>query len=88
MSQNSKYIDYGLKIPNLAIFKTLLSFQVLIEAVCLRRTKKDKINGKPLVALPSKTVTVRELEFTKEERTVYDAYQKQAQVIIERYMKR
>lgn len=66
----------------------VIRLQTLVEAVCLRRTKQDKVNGKPLVTLPEKIVSLRELEFTKDERTVYEAYQKQAQKIVERYMKK
>ena len=66
----------------------ILRLQTLIEAVCLRRTKQDEINGKPLVTLPPKVVTVKELDFTDEERKVYDAYHHKAQHIIEKYMKK
>lgn len=58
--------------------------QTLIEAVCLRRTKSDKVNGQPLVKLPEKTVRVKDLEFTEEERVVYDAYLKQGRELIMR----
>ena len=44
--------------------------QTLIEAISLRRTKTDKVNGRPLVALPEKTVRIKKLKFTKEEQQV------------------
>ena len=56
--------------------------QTLVEAICLRRTKTDEVNGQPLVQLPNKNVRVVELEFTNEERTVYNAYEKKGQEII------
>ena len=68
--------------------KGILRLQTLIEAVCLRRTKQDEINGKPLVTLPPKVVTIKELDFTDEERKVYDSYRNKAQHIIEKYMKK
>ena len=36
-----------------------IRLQTLVEAVCLRRTKQDKVNGKPLVTLPEKKVIIR-----------------------------
>ena len=41
-----------------------------------------QVNGKPLVALPKKEVKVVELEFTKEEKVVYDAYMSQGRELI------
>ena len=32
--------------------------QILINAICLRRTKRDKFNGQPIVALPRKNVSI------------------------------
>jgi len=63
--------------------------QMLIDSVCLRRTKKDEISpGRPLVTLPPKNVTLKELEFTRDEQIVYDAYQKKAKDIVNKYMKK
>ena len=58
--------------------------QTLIETVCLRRTKTDEINGKPIVSLPEKVIVTKELEFTEEEKNIYQAYNKQAVKIIEK----
>lgn len=41
-------------------------------SVALRRTKDQKINGRPLVSLPSKTVHLVEVELSNEDRRVYD----------------
>ena len=43
--------------------------RTLVEAHCIRRTKKDDVNGKPLVPLPKKNIEVKELDFNDEERT-------------------
>ena len=40
----------------------------------LRRTKSDQVNGRPLVALPKKTIRMKRLDFTTEERQVYDMF--------------
>ena len=40
-----------------------------MDAIALRRNKTDKKpDGSPLVSLPSKTVLVKEVELTEEER--------------------
>ena len=62
--------------------------QTVMQAICLRRTKTDEVNGQPLVRLPVKNMEVRELDFTDEERAVYDAYMNQGREIIARYMRR
>ncbi len=66
----------------------LRRLQTLVQAICLRRTKSDKVNGKPLVQLPEKKVIQRELDFSDDERAVYEAYQSKGREIIERYMRR
>lgn len=49
--------------------------QMVIDAVCLRRTKNDKTkDGRPLVPLPTKTIHQRSVELSKEERKVYDVF--------------
>jgi len=62
--------------------------QTIVKSIALRRTKNDQVNGKPLVSLPSKTITVTELEFTREERAVYDAWMDQGREIILKYIRR
>ncbi|GAA5986669.1 hypothetical protein JCM10908_003851 [Rhodotorula pacifica] len=48
--------------------------QVILESILLRREKKmrDK-DGNPIVALPEKHVDIVHLDFTKEEREIYNA---------------
>lgn len=46
-------------------------FQTMLGVVLLRRAKIDKINGKPIIQLPPRTVTVRQLKFTKTEQEYY-----------------
>lgn len=45
--------------------------QVVLGAVMLRRTKGTKIDGKPIVALPPKSILLKELHFSMEERSFY-----------------
>jgi len=63
--------------------------QVLMDTICLRRTKTDKKpDGSPLVVLPGKTIVTREVELTEDERLCYAIFQKYAQEIVGRYHKR
>ncbi|KAJ3393912.1 hypothetical protein HDU92_007392 [Lobulomyces angularis] len=45
---------------------------VLLQALMLRRTKKTLINGKPLLNLPERQVTVCQLQFEESEKTMYE----------------
>ena len=66
-------------------FAYFYRLQNLIDAVCLRRTKTDEIApGRPLVTLPPKTVTIKELEFSRDEQILYDAYHKKAGDVVRR----
>ncbi|ORY91570.1 SNF2 family N-terminal domain-domain-containing protein [Leucosporidium creatinivorum] len=59
--------------------KAIEVIQVVLESILLRREKKmlDR-DGKPIVSLPPKHVDIKYLEFTKEEREIYDALYKNA----------
>lgn len=46
-------------------------FQSILGVVLLRRAKSDKISGKAILELPSKTTNVRELTFTRTELRYY-----------------
>jgi len=63
--------------------------QVLIDSICLRRTKTDKRpDGSPIVDLPTKTFIMRDVEFTADEAVIYKQTLKNAQEIVARYLKR
>ena len=62
--------------------------QTLVEAVSLRRTKSDQVNGRPLVALPKKTIRMKRLTFTTEERQIYDAFFAKYRAMVEKYARR
>jgi SNF2 family DNA or RNA helicase len=44
--------------------------QGILKPVLLRRTKDSKLEGKPLLTLPSKTIDLEILQFSPEEREV------------------
>ena len=63
--------------------------QVLIDAVCLRRTKTDKRpDGSPIVNLPPKTIIIRDVDMENRERSVYDHCLSKAQNIVHRLERR
>ena len=63
--------------------------QVLMDAICLRRTKSDrKPNGEPIVNLPSKTIRIREVELTEDERLCYTVLNNMAKDIVLKYQRR
>ncbi|GAA5920015.1 hypothetical protein JCM1841_000379 [Sporobolomyces salmonicolor] len=77
---------------NFSFFKTFITvpfqnkdpraievIQVILESILLRREKKMKDkNGRPIVSLPEKHVDVVHLDFTPEEREIYDALYRNA----------
>ena len=62
--------------------------QTLMQAICMRRTKSDQVNGKPIVDLPNKSVTITELKFTEEETIIYKAWESEGQEIIQKYQQK
>ncbi|KAG1368168.1 helicase-like transcription factor CHR28 [Cocos nucifera] len=47
--------------------------QTVLKAIMLRRTKGALIDGKPIITLPPKTVTLKRVDFSMEERAFYSA---------------
>ena len=63
--------------------------QVLMDAICLRRTKNDKKpNGDPIVPLPKKTILIRDVFFSEDEKLCYDILKAEATEIVMRYQAR
>ena len=50
----------------------------LMRIICLRRTKDMKLNGSPVVNLPSINYFVHKIKFSMEEREVYEKIEKEA----------
>ncbi|XP_038981665.1 helicase-like transcription factor CHR28 isoform X2 [Phoenix dactylifera] len=47
--------------------------QAVLKTIMLRRTKGTLIDGKPIIILPPKTVNLKKVAFSKEERAIYSA---------------
>ncbi|CAM8984648.1 unnamed protein product [Rhodiola kirilowii] len=45
--------------------------QAVLKTVMLRRTKSTILDGEPIINLPTKTIELRKVEFSKEERNFY-----------------
>jgi SWI/SNF-related matrix-associated actin-dependent regulator of chromatin subfamily A3 len=96
------WLGFGLYADHLQTFKDHIEkpcknmdprgferLQVLMDAICLRRTKNDrKPNGEPIVALPSKTIKIRDVELTENERVYYNILNDDAAQIVIKYQRR
>lgn len=51
-------------------------------AISMRRTKTQKVNDKPIVELPERNVFVEHITLSEDERSVYDAMQKEGKIIV------
>lgn len=55
--------------------------------MALRRMKSDKVNGRPLVVLPPKIVTIEQIRMSPEEEAIYKAFEERSQVKFQRYVR-
>lgn len=53
--------------------------QAVLKTVMLRRTKGSTIDGEPIIVLPKKTITLKKVEFSAEERDFYHFLEVQSQ---------
>ncbi|KAK7471064.1 hypothetical protein VKT23_002480 [Stygiomarasmius scandens] len=74
---------YEKKNPKLAIAR----LQKVLDTCLLRRKKDSMLDGKRLVELPSKEVVLQKLQFTEEEREIYQAVETQSQHKFNRYLR-
>ena len=61
--------------------------QGLVRAVMLRRNKKSKLDGKPLIALPERTTERADVEFDEEQNAFYQGVEGKLQLQFNRYLK-
>jgi len=67
--------------------RAMKKLQGLIRATMLRRTKKSKLDGRPLIELPERHNELTELSFTPDEKSFYDALETKTQVQFNKYVK-
>ncbi|KAH8097049.1 SNF2 family N-terminal domain-containing protein [Cristinia sonorae] len=71
------------KRPDLASVR----LQTIFSTILLRRKKDSMLDGKPLVTLPPKTVNLRKLDFSTEERAIYQMVELKSQNIFNRFLR-
>ncbi|KAI9262419.1 SNF2 family N-terminal domain-containing protein [Phascolomyces articulosus] len=61
--------------------------QALLKAISLRRSKKAKIDGRPILKLPERNIHFTHVDFTPDERNFYDFVNKRSQAQFNKYMR-
>ncbi|KAH7335005.1 SNF2 family N-terminal domain-containing protein [Rhizoctonia solani] len=61
--------------------------QALLKKCLLRRTKDSKLDGKPLITLPPKTIDMEILEFSPDERQIYAAVEARQQQKLNKFIR-
>ncbi|KAI0725557.1 P-loop containing nucleoside triphosphate hydrolase protein [Fomitopsis betulina] len=64
-----------------------LRAQEILKPILLRRTKNAQIEGEPILQLPEKHIDLIYLDFSEEERQIYDMFEGRARVMINRYIR-
>ncbi|KAK5917223.1 hypothetical protein CgunFtcFv8_012130 [Champsocephalus gunnari] len=64
----------------------LQNLQTLVKCITLRRTKSSEKDGRPLVSLPEKTVSVEQVELSQTEREEYELARNEGRNTIGRYV--
>ncbi|CCL99823.1 uncharacterized protein FIBRA_01847 [Fibroporia radiculosa] len=64
-----------------------LRAQEILKPIMMRRTKDAELEGEPLLQLPEKNVELVTLDFSDEERELYDNFEKRARIQLNRYIK-
>lgn len=67
--------------------RAMEQLQALLKAVLLRRTKKSKINGQPIIQLPDKHTVEDRASFDKDQLEFYKALEEKAQIQFNRYVR-
>ena len=61
--------------------------QALLKAILLRRTKKSKIDGKPILNLPERSTHARHADFSQDEHDLYRALESRTQLQFNKFLK-
>ncbi|XP_031557289.1 helicase-like transcription factor, partial [Actinia tenebrosa] len=59
----------------------------MMHIVAMRRTKSQKVNGKPLVELPDRQLFIQPVELSLEERKLYDSMANEGKLLIGNYVR-
>ncbi|KAH9958710.1 SNF2 family N-terminal domain-containing protein [Russula dissimulans] len=61
--------------------------QGILKPILLRRTKDSKLEGKPLLTLPPKSIDLEILQFSPDERQIYDDFEKKAKIRVNKFIR-
>ncbi|KAG9217670.1 hypothetical protein CCMSSC00406_0003641 [Pleurotus cornucopiae] len=61
--------------------------QAILEPLVLRRTKNSTLEGEPILQLPPKDIELCMLEFSEEERDLYDSFEKRSKIRLSKFIK-
>lgn len=67
--------------------RAMQKLQALLKAILLRRTKKSKIDGAPILSLPERTTNTQHAVFSNDEMEFYRALETRTQLQFNRYLK-
>lgn len=67
--------------------QAMQKLQALLKAILLRRTKRSRIDGKPILTLPERNTESQHAVFSEDERDFYRALETQTQLQFNRYLK-
>lgn len=65
----------------------MTKLQAVLKAVLLRRNKQTKINGIPILNLPSRSLDVDHAEFSKDEQDFYTSIESKTAITVNKYLK-
>lgn len=68
--------------------RAMRQFQILCKSIMLRRTKKSKFEGEPILHLPERSTTIDKPEFSTDEQEFYKALESQSQLQFNKYLRR
>ncbi|KAJ2925510.1 hypothetical protein H1R20_g11584, partial [Candolleomyces eurysporus] len=61
--------------------------QVILKPLLLRRTKDSDLEGKPILQLPPKEIELVRLEFSREERDLYNSFEQRTKVKLNKFIR-
>ncbi|KAG6810754.1 hypothetical protein H0H92_010463 [Tricholoma furcatifolium] len=61
--------------------------QAILKPILLRRTKDSTLEGKPILDLPPKEIEIVKLQFSEEERDVYDSFEKKTKIRLNKFIR-
>ncbi|KAF9468325.1 SNF2 family DNA-dependent ATPase [Collybia nuda] len=61
--------------------------QAILKPILLRRTKNSTIEGKPILELPPKEIELVKLQFSEEERDLYDCFEKRTKLRLNKFIR-